>query len=56
MPDTDTIAKATPKQVQAFFGEDMPVTTKELMALKKSNAGKDYEQIATGIGSGTLTY
>lgn len=55
--------KATPAQVRAFFDENSnraPVGAKELIALKKdAETGEpipDYDQIAYGIGDGSLTY
>lgn len=55
---TTSPTKATPKQVRDFFSADggTPVTTAELMELKKSNGGTDYNEVAEGIGNDTLTY
>lgn len=55
---TTATPKAGPKQVREFFeaGSAKKVTTAELMELKKVDGGKAYEQIAVGIGDGTLTY
>lgn len=56
------MAKASPTEVRAFFeaGDARKVGAKELIALKKDpETGEpipDYDQIAEGIGSGTLTY
>jgi hypothetical protein len=54
--------KATPTSIRKFFGpngEGKELTTRELMALKKDpdkNDLPDYDQIARGIGTGSLTY
>ena len=56
------MAKATPQEVRAFFdeGSDRKVGARELIALKKDpETGEpipDYDQIAEGIGNGSLTY
>lgn len=53
---TETTGRATPKQIRDYFGEGShPVTLGELKALKE-NGGTDYDQIAVGLGNGTLTY
>lgn len=50
--------RAAIKDIQAFFIADggSKLTMQELKDLKVSRDGKDYEDIATGIGDGTLTY
>lgn len=54
--------KATPSEVKAFFEADggSKVGAAEIMALKKDPITKetlgDYDDIAFGIGNGTLTY
>jgi len=54
--------KATPLEVRAFFESDggRKVSAAEIMALKKDPFTKenrpDYDQIAYGIGDGTLNY
>jgi hypothetical protein len=67
---TDTAVKASPGELRAFFeaGGARKVTSAELMALKKhvpddpatgrtqAAAGAAYDEIAVGIGNGTLTY
>ncbi len=52
------MAKASIKDLKAFFEADggAPIKMQELKDLKASNAGKDYDDIANGIGDGTLTY
>lgn len=54
------MAKAKPNEVKAYFEEgSRKVETKEILRLKKSADGQDlpdYDQIAEGIGNGTLTY
>jgi hypothetical protein len=57
----DARPKASPAQVREFFEADgaRKVETKELLRLKKSANGEplpDYDQIAYGIGDGSLTY
>lgn len=53
--------KASPSEVRAFFEQDgaRKVSARELIALKKDddkNDLPDYDQIAEGIGNGSLTY
>jgi hypothetical protein len=61
-PTTDARGtKATIKQLKEFFeeGNGPKVEITELKALKKDAAGgdlPDYDDIAYGIGNGTLTY
>lgn len=52
------MARATIAIIQAFFIADggKKLTMQELKDLKVSRDGKDYEDIANGIGDGTLTY
>lgn len=56
------MAKASPKEVKEFFEANggRKVGATEIMALKKDPATKkdlpDYDQIAEGIGDGSLTY
>lgn len=52
------MARAAIKDIQAFFQLDggSKLTMQELKDLKVSRDGKDYEDIANGIGDGTLTY
>lgn len=52
------MARATITAIQAFFTADggSKLTMQELKDLKVSRDGKDYEDIANGIGDGTLTY
>lgn len=58
---TDRV-KATPSQIKAFFEADGgdKIGAKEIMALKKvpgtTTELPDYDQIAYGIGDGSLTY
>lgn len=58
---TDRV-KASPAEVRAFFEADgaPKVSSAELMALKKDPVTKDnlpdYDQVAYGIGDGSLTY
>jgi hypothetical protein len=50
--------KATPTEIREFFGTPT-VTLPELKALKEDKNGnklQDYDEIAYGIGRGTLTY
>lgn len=50
--------KATLKMVRDFFAANggTPLKMEELKEIKASNGGLDYDQIAEGIGDGTLTY
>jgi len=50
--------KATLKQLREFFESDggRKLQMQELKDLKASNGGRDYDQVAEGIGDGTLTY
>lgn len=52
------MAKATIKQLQEFFQANggSKVTMQELKDLKASRDGRDYDEIANGLGAGTLTY
>jgi hypothetical protein len=52
------MAKATIKQLKEFFEADggAKVGMQELKELKASRDGRDYDDIANGIGDGTLTY
>lgn len=52
------MAKATIKELKAFFETDggEKISMQELKDLKGANDGRDYDQIANGIGDGTLTY
>jgi hypothetical protein len=52
------MAKATIKQVRDYFAADggTPLKMDELKEFKASNGGRDYDQVAEGIGDGTLTY
>jgi hypothetical protein len=57
----DTPTRATPTQIRTFFETSATdkVGARELMGLKKDQDGKeipDYDQIATGLGNGSLTY
>jgi hypothetical protein len=67
MPNAE--GKATPGEVRAYFDGGInpitgqpaaKVTASEIMALKKTpgttEALPDYDQLAFGIGNGTLTY
>jgi hypothetical protein len=46
------MAKATIAQVKEFFGG---LANKEILELKKADAN-GWDQLATGIGDGSLTY
>lgn len=53
------MAKANVAQVKKFFEEGSirgKLTMADLKALKESNGGRDWDQLAEGIGDGTLTY
>lgn len=52
------MAKATIKELKAFFEADggTKIEMKELKDLKASRDGADYNELANGIGDGTLTY
>lgn len=59
MPETakqEAPPRAKPSDIRAFFAADgaPPVSLQEIKALKGNP--KDYDQIAEGIGNGTLTY
>lgn len=50
------MAKATVPQVKEYFAASgKPLSNAEIIELKKSDP-KAYDQIANGIGDGTLTY
>lgn len=52
-----TPGRATPKEIRDYFGKDSrPVGLQEIKALKDSAGGKDYDDIANGLGNGTMTY
>jgi len=59
---SDNGTKASPAEVRAFFEEGgaRKVGARELIALKKDpetgDPIPDYDQIAEGIGDGSLTY
>lgn len=50
--------RATPKEIRDFFeaGGGRKVTASELAKLKSDTKPDAYDQIAEGIGNGTLTY
>jgi len=50
--------KASINEVKAFFEADggRKVQMAELKDLKTGHEGKDYDDIALGIGNGSLTY
>lgn len=53
------MAKATIAELKRFFETDSQrdkIKMEELKALKAGRDGKDYDDIANGIGDGTLTY
>lgn len=52
------MAKATIKQLKDFFEADgaPKISMAELKDLKASRDGKDFDQIANGIGDQTFTY
>lgn len=52
------MTKATLTEVRNYFKADggTPLRMEELKEFKAVNGGKDYDQIAEGIGNGTLTY
>lgn len=52
------MAKAKVSEVKAFFEADggRKVTLPELKEIKASNGGTDYDDVAEGIGNGSLTY
>jgi hypothetical protein len=50
--------KATPGEIRDYFDPPKP-TLQELKNLKKDSTGRDlpdYDQIAYGLGDGSLTY
>jgi hypothetical protein len=52
------MAKATIKQLQEYFGTNAKgekVTNREVIDFKKADP-EGYDQLANGIGDGTLTY
>jgi hypothetical protein len=63
---SDDTKKATIASIKAYFGlngQGAPISAKEIMTLKKPVSGDptagflpDYDQIAIGLGTGTLTY
>jgi len=52
------MAKATIAQLKAFFEADggRKISMAELKELKASRDGRDYDEVANGLGDGTLTY
>ena len=52
------LKKASPQEIRAFFSDGTrEVTTRELMDLKKADDdGTSYNQVAYGIGDGSLNY
>jgi len=49
--------KANIKELKGFFEQgSRKVSMAELKELKAGNDGQDYDDIAYGIGNGTLTY